>query len=138
MAAAFCREGKLQTREFLIAVTGSQAEKVRSILVATRNRLDAHDKEKGTFRFKEVITEDPARALEGKKLDLYLEGLTPQQAKAIKDKEAAEKAAQAGQSKRKTEAKSEVGNREWEAEKALSEAYATGAPIIRILLFSCR
>jgi len=46
------QEQKLQTREFLIAVTGSQAEKVRSILVATRNRLDANDKEKGTFRFK--------------------------------------------------------------------------------------
>ena len=77
------REQRLQQSVCYYAVTGSQADSVRTLIEATRRRHSEAGKSRKTeFKFNETNFDQPALALDRGDLHLYLEGLTAAEAAA--------------------------------------------------------
>jgi len=97
------RERTLVETVYKYAVTGTEAEKLRSILARAKESQARAGKEKGEherlerFKFEEVNVQDPAASLRNKDIHFYLEALSGPQADALpkKKKEQDEAASQA-------------------------------------------
>jgi sodium transport system permease protein len=77
------REHRLQQTVCSYAVTGSEAAAVRSLLEATRHRMNGTTNAEGNrFRFSETNSAEPAIALEQGRIHFYLEGISYQEALA--------------------------------------------------------
>ncbi len=83
------REKGLETRIYKYAVTGSQADRVRTLIAQGRDRLLAtqppkkEDEELAKFKFEEVRVPSPETALHAKEIEFYLETLSGSEADAL-------------------------------------------------------
>ncbi len=118
------RQRTLEQATYSFAITGSEANAVRALVEATRERVSqAPGKAGSDFRFTEVQVKDPASALARSEIAFYMEGKPGDEARREADQA---KAAAKGRNQKSSAGKGEETNAD-EVESA-----KPGTPSIRI------
>ena len=111
------RKARLETTTFAVAIDGSQAEMVRSLLAQAQRLRTARGE---AFRFRETPVAEPLAALGEKRVALVLRGVTAAEARAAAGEEAARRELEADR-------RGEGG------EEEEREAVLEGVPVVEVL-----